>query len=85
MQACSRTGGRNGTNGAAPVNGEDAAGELTEIESELAVEEADGEESSISLAAMEAQLKPSALATFDEIGETYKRLYRLQDQRINAL
>jgi RNA polymerase primary sigma factor len=75
----------NGTNGATPVNGEDAAGELSEIESELAVDEADGEESSISLAAMEAQLKPSALATFDEIGETYKRLYRLQDQRINAL
>jgi RNA polymerase primary sigma factor len=66
-------------------NGEDVAKELAEIESELAVEEAEGEESSISLAAMEAQLKPSALATFDAIAETYKRLHRLQDQRINAL
>jgi RNA polymerase primary sigma factor len=77
--------GANGTGGADAVNGEEAAGELAEIESELAVEEADGEESSISLAAMEAQLKPSALATFDAIAETYKRLHRLQDQRINAL
>jgi RNA polymerase primary sigma factor len=34
---------------------------------------------------MEAQLKPSALATFDAIAEPYKRLHRLQDQRINAL
>jgi RNA polymerase primary sigma factor len=66
-------------------NGEDASGELAEIEAELAVEDADGEESSISLAAMEAQLKPSVLATFDAIAETYKRLHRLQDQRINAL
>jgi RNA polymerase primary sigma factor len=64
-----------------PENGEDPAGELAEI----GVEEGDGEESSISLAAMEAQLKPSALATFDAIAETYKRLHRLQDQRINAL
>jgi RNA polymerase primary sigma factor len=67
------------------ANGEDVAKELAEIESELAVEEAEAEESSISLAAMEAQLKPSALATFDAIAETYKRLHRLQDQRINAL
>ena len=78
-------------NGAGPSengdagNAEEVVSELAEIESELAVEEAEGEESSISLAAMEAQLKPSALATFDAIAETYKRLHRLQDQRINAL
>src|SRR5215471_3938257 len=66
-------------------NGEDPSGELAEIESELAAEEGEAEESSISLAAMEAQLKPSALATFDAIAETYKRLHRLQDQRVNAL
>jgi len=84
-------GGDGVPNGAEPsenadvANGEDVAKELAEIESELAVEEAEGEESSISLAAMEAQLKPSALATFDTIAETYKRLHRLQDQRINAL
>ena len=84
-------GGEGAPNGAEPsesadaANGEDVVKELAEIESELAVEEAEGEESSISLAAMEAQLKPSALATFDAIAETYKKLYRLQDQRINAL
>src|SRR5215469_11459139 len=66
-------------------NGEDPSGELAEIESELAAEEGEAEESSISLAAMEAQLKPSVLATFDAIAETYKRLHRLQDQRVNAL
>jgi len=66
-------------------NGEDPSGELAEIESELAADEGEAEESSISLAAMEAQLKPSALATFDAIAETYKRLHRLQDQRVNAL
>jgi RNA polymerase primary sigma factor len=67
------------------ANGEDVARELAEIENELAAEEAEAEESSISLAAMEAQLKPSALAIFDAIAETYRRLHRLQDQRINAL
>src|SRR6516164_602127 len=74
-----------GETDAEAANGEDIAGELAEIESELAAEEAESEESSISLAAMEAQLKPSALAIFDAIAETYKRLHRLQDQRINAL
>jgi RNA polymerase primary sigma factor len=76
-----------GEDGSATDKGESEteSGELSEIESELAVEEAEGEESSISLAAMEAQLRPSALATFDAIAETYKRLHRLQDQRINAL
>src|SRR6516162_7770936 len=59
--------------------------ELVEIESELAVEEAEGEESSVSLAAMEAQLRPSALATFDAIADTHKKLRKLQDQRIAAL
>src|SRR5271170_2544730 len=64
-----------------------AEAELVEIEPELAAEEGDGEgeESSISLAAMEAQLKPSLLATFEAIAEAHKKLHRLQEQRINAL
>jgi RNA polymerase primary sigma factor len=66
-------------------NGEDAPAELVEIESELANEEPEGEESSISLAAMEAQLKPSALATFDAIAEIHRKLHKLQDQRITSL
>jgi RNA polymerase primary sigma factor len=66
---------------------EDAAAEpeLAELEPELAAEEGEAEESSISLAAMEAQLKPSVLETFDAIAESHKKLQRLQDQRINAM
>jgi RNA polymerase primary sigma factor len=67
------------------ANSEDAPAELVEIESELATEEPEGEESSISLAAMEAQLKPSALATFDAIAEIHRKHHKLQDQRIAAL
>ena len=64
-------------------SGEDA--EFNEIENELGAEEGDAEENSISLAAMEGQLKPSVLATFDAIAEVNKKLHKLQDQRINGL
>ena len=69
------------------LNGEDPPAELVGIEGELAVDEAEAEseESSVSLAAMEAQLKPSALATFDAIADIHKKLRKLQDQRISAL
>jgi RNA polymerase primary sigma factor len=69
----------------AAADGAAAEPELVEIEPELAAEEGDGEESSISLAAMEAQLKPSLLATFGAIAEAHKKLHRLQEQRIHAL
>ncbi len=73
-----------------PAEPELAAPELAESEpevaaEELASEEGDGEESSISLAAMEAQLKPGLFAIFDAIAELHKKLHRLQEQRINAL
>jgi RNA polymerase primary sigma factor len=42
----------------------------------------DEEESSLSLAAIEAELKPKVLETFDNIADAYKRLRRLQDQDI---
>ncbi len=71
--------------GEAGAEGPPGEAELVELEPELAAEEGEGEESSISLAAMEAQLKPSVLATFDAIAESQKRLHRLQDQRINAM
>jgi RNA polymerase primary sigma factor len=61
--------------------GEEAPADLAAIETE----EAEIEESSISLAAMEAQLKPSVLATFDAIAEIHKKVHKLQDQRIAAL
>src|SRR5690606_39832077 len=39
-------------------------------------------ENSLSLAAIEAELKPKVLETFDTIANEYKRLRRLQDQDI---
>jgi RNA polymerase primary sigma factor len=39
-------------------------------------------ENSLSLAAIEAELKPKVLETFDKIADSYKRLRRLQDQDI---
>ncbi|HUC10780.1 MAG TPA: RNA polymerase sigma factor RpoD [Stellaceae bacterium] len=69
------------------ASAEDAAdeAELAAIEPELAGEDGEGEESSISLAAMEAQLKPGLMTTFDAIAEFHRKLHRLQDQRIHAL
>jgi RNA polymerase primary sigma factor len=61
--------------------GEDAAADLGAIDTE----EAEIEESAISLAAMEAQLKPGVLATLEVIGESHKKLHKLQDLRIAAL
>ena len=39
-------------------------------------------ENSMSLASIEAELKPKALETFDNVADSYKRLRRLQDQDI---
>ncbi len=66
-----------------------AAGERAEGE-EGAAEGAAGEgdcddddmENSLSFAAIEAELKPKVVETFDNVADTYKRLRRLQDQDI---
>src|SRR5579885_3220109 len=63
----------------------DEAGDLAELEAEGEGEEGDGEESSISLAAMEAQLKPGMVAIFDEIAAAHKKIYKVQEQRIAAI
>jgi RNA polymerase primary sigma factor len=42
----------------------------------------DDMENSLSLAAIEAELKPKVVETFDKIADTFKRLRRLQDQDI---
>jgi RNA polymerase primary sigma factor len=44
--------------------------------------EFDDIENSLSLATLEAELKPKVLETFDNIADAYKRLRRLQDQDI---
>ena len=42
----------------------------------------DDMENSVSLSAMEAELKPKVLETFDRVADAYKKLRRLQDQDI---
>ena len=54
----------------------EAAGESDIDEDEM--------ESSLSLAAIEAELKPKVLETFDNVADTYKRLRRLQEQDIRG-
>jgi RNA polymerase primary sigma factor len=79
-----------GANGAAKGNGaaraadaEQPAGE-NENEGEESDEE-DEEESSLSLAAMEQQLLPQVLETFDKIAATYKKLHKVQSERLALL
>ncbi|AFL53178.1 RNA polymerase primary sigma factor [Sinorhizobium fredii] len=47
-------------------------------------EEEDDDESNLSLAAMEAELRPQVMDTLDIIAETYKKLRKLQDQQVEA-
>ena len=49
---------------------------------EEAFDEEDDMENSVSLSAMEAELKPAVLETFDRIADAYKKLRRLQDQNV---
>jgi len=61
-------------------NGED--GESSEAPPGEADFDDDDMENSLSLAAIEAELKPKVVETFDNIADAYKRLRRLQDQDI---
>ncbi|WP_439872103.1 RNA polymerase sigma factor RpoD [Rhizobium leguminosarum] len=45
-------------------------------------EEEDDDESNLSLAAMEAELRPQVMETLDTIADTYKKLRKLQDQQV---
>ena len=49
---------------------------------EEAFEEEDDMENSVSLSAMEAELKPRVLETFARVADAYKKLRRLQDQNV---
>src|SRR6266567_1453243 len=61
-------------------NGEEGEGaEPTPSEADF---DDDDMENSLSLAAIEAELKPKVVETFDNIADSYKRLRRLQDQDI---
>jgi RNA polymerase primary sigma factor len=63
------------------ANGEDAE-EGSETPASEADFDDDDMENSLSLAAIEAELKPKVVATFDNVADSYKRLRRLQDQDI---
>src|SRR2546426_2726480 len=71
---------------AAPVKGAPERSNGEEVEAEAAPSEGDFDdddmENSLSLAAIEAELKPKVVETFDNIADAYKRLRRLQDQDI---
>ena len=69
----------------AETEAEETAAEIEEVEAEGDGEDGEGEESSISLAAMEAQLKPGMMAIFDALAEAHKKIHKVQDQRITAL
>ena len=60
-------------------DGEEAGEEVQLAESDI---DEDDLENSMSLAAIEAELKPKVLETFDNIADAFKRLRRLQDQDI---
>ncbi|MFN3891372.1 MAG: RNA polymerase sigma factor RpoD [Beijerinckiaceae bacterium] len=79
--------GVNGMNGASaaptaprtppePLNGEDEASAESFDDDDM--------ENSVSLSAMEAELKPKVLETFDRVASAYKKLRRLQDQNVEG-
>ena len=64
-----------------------ATDDVTNVGGEgLAIEEEDDDEdeSNLSLAAMEAELRPQVMETFDLIADTYRKLRKLQDQQVEA-
>jgi RNA polymerase primary sigma factor len=60
--------------------GEEAADGEPRPEGEI--DDEDDFENAMSLAAMEAELKPKVLETFDKIADAYKKLRKLQDKRV---
>jgi RNA polymerase primary sigma factor len=67
---------------AAPSQSGDGRGEEAEPEPEEFDDDEDDLENSLSLAAMEAELKPQVLETFDLVATNYKKLRKLQDQLV---
>jgi RNA polymerase primary sigma factor len=59
-----------------------ADGESSDDQSDSDDDEDDDYENALSLAAMEAELKPKVLETFDRIASNYKKLRKQQDKKI---
>ncbi|WP_185983475.1 RNA polymerase sigma factor RpoD [Aureimonas mangrovi] len=70
----------NGVNGANTANGAGQPGEGGQPGEDD--EDDDDLENSLSLAAMEAEIRPQVIETFDLIADSYKRLRKLQDQQV---
>jgi RNA polymerase primary sigma factor len=69
----------------APRGGGDDDDEVAQERARLAAQEEEEEddfENAMSLAAMEAELKPKVVETFDTVAAEYKKLRRLQDQDV---
>ena len=64
-----------------PVRDDD---DITNVGGEARLEEEEDEEDeqNLSLAAMEAELRPQVMSTLDVIADTYKKLRKLQDQQV---
>jgi RNA polymerase primary sigma factor len=60
--------------------------DITNVGGDMPIEEEeeDEDESNLSLAAMEAELRPQVMETLDIIADTYKKLRKLQDQQVEA-
>src|SRR4051794_22190312 len=66
----------------AAANGGEAAKDPAESAAEADMDEDDEFENQMSLAAIEAELKPKVVEIFDKIAESYKKLRKLQEQDI---
>ena len=70
-----------GGNGAAAPAG---TGEHVTLEARPEEEDDEEFENALSLAAMEMELKPKVLETFDKVADAYKKLRKLQDQNVEG-
>ncbi len=60
--------------------------DITNVGGDMPVEDDDDDEdeANLSLAAMEAELRPQVMETLDFIADTYKKLRKLQDQQVEG-
>ena len=73
-----------GEGDAKKADGEKADGEKSTDGTSSDDDDDDFDDTSLSLAAMEAALKPRMLETFDEIAKLFKRIERAQDKRVGS-
>ena len=77
-----RSGRAGGQRATAPRTPPESAAEEAGESVEENFDDEDDMENSVSLSAMEAELKPKVLETFARVADAYKKLRRLQDQNV---